>query len=119
MKEYILSNNRLKEIKNNVAIYDEITVRQGLFPLGLFSNPRKDLGGKDFFCFVGCYEPDGLRSSDEKEFFAAMTYLNGDFMKDAMALLQEKQKAGWGQGDTPTEAFRQAMKVAGYFKQKV
>jgi len=114
LKQYVITEDRKG---NNVVIHDEVLVRHALFPFWMFSNPRPDLGGGAFFCFIGCNFPDGIQNKDEAEWHKAMSYMNKGFVSDWAKTQGHDKRVGWGGGETPTAAFRAALRMSGAFRE--
>lgn len=112
MKYYNIRKDKRRE-RRAMAVQDEVTIRQALFPFWLFSNPRPDLGEGAFFCFIGCNYPNGIQTKDEKEWRGALKYMQTTFVSDQKRVANnEKKRIAWGSGDIPADAFKAAMKAS-------
>jgi len=102
---------------------DHMVEIKGIFPMHLFTDPHKGKhsGGK-FLCFVGAAPPFKLFSPDEEIHTQALTVMRtGQWKKLALeeaakADPHNKKNIGFGVGNTPSLAFRQACEMSGDLK---
>jgi hypothetical protein len=86
-----------------------------IFPMWVFTDlyNGKYLG-KKFVCFIGANFPNGLCSSSEDNHKAAVAALKDGRWLTEMRLANDGKKVGWGSGDNPSLAFREAAYMSGH-----
>lgn len=109
-------NNRENNMINSHEINDQLTVRKAIFPLWVFADVNQAKWCKyPYWCFVGCNYPDGIQLKDEDKYRKMLQYItSGDFIA-ACDKVDPKPKKGWANAATPDEAFKDAIRMAGYF----
>lgn len=96
---------------------DIFVIRKKLFPLWAFADINE---GKyctyPYWCFVGMHYPPGLVSEDETKYKVALELINNGNYTAEQKKIHPERKMGWGNGKNPGEAFRLALRMAGYFE---
>lgn len=112
----MLDRNNHKTTSISEEVNDQLTVRKAIFPLWVFADMNQARWVKGaYWCFVGCNYPHGIQLTNEEMYKKALDYIvTGRHMADCKKV-QPNVKMGWGNAATPDEAFKDAIKMAGYF----
>jgi hypothetical protein len=114
-KEQEARESMVKTVITSDKINDQLSVRHAIHPMWVFADVNKAKWTNHmYWCFVGCNYPDGIQTYQEAQYTAAHKFIvSGDFMKQQDGLFPNRKK-GWANAETPDEAFKQAIKMAGY-----
>ena len=106
--------------ENIDRLYDTAIERKEIFPLWLFTDLyRGRHTGYKFMCFIGANVPMKLFNTDERIHKEQVEELKtGVWKTERLNKLkesgQEPKKIGWGFGNTPSQAFREACYMSGH-----
>lgn len=97
-------------------LYDIAIEKKSIFPMWVFTDPHygTQSGGK-FMAFVGANWPVKIVSATLEAQAEALLYLtSGNWKARALEQDPEKKMVGYGFGNTPSEAFRNACFMSGH-----
>lgn len=98
-------------------LHEDVLAKHRMYPFWVFADVGEANKGK-FWCFIGAHYPPGLLSSEHEKYNAALQDLRIGHWKYMALQANPERKIGYGFGDTPSECFISACKMAGYIKQK-
>jgi len=97
-------------------LLDTAIENKKIFPMWVFTDLHQGkFIGKKFVCFIGANWPPEFCSSVEERHKEAVAQLKDGRWKNLMLLQHpEKPRIGWGTGDNPSLAFREAAYMSGH-----
>lgn len=116
-----LTDEKKKEY-DKAPLNDKIIMLKAFNPFWLFQDTWEgediEPGVDHYWCFIGAHYPGGLVSDDKDKYSAAITDLdNGSWLANEKKAKPDKA-IGWGNAKTPSEAFRSALRCAGFLKDR-